>query len=246
MNNTELTLSLLVIAFVFTLIGALLTRREGLTLRVIPAYVVLPESASDAVESDNRIHFSMGSSGLGQASTISALAAAEIMYRLVQRLAVSPRSPLITLSDPLTLPLAQDTLRRAYEYRQNLDYYHSRAAAWLPQGSRSLAFAAGAASLSADIDANSHVLLGRFGIEMAIIGESATRHDQALIGHSDLPEGQAIAFAQANQVLFGEELYVGPAYLGGRPLEWGGVIALDVMRWLIILGILLTALQAAV
>ena len=47
-------------------------------------------------------------------------------------------------------------------------------------------------------------------------------------------------------MLLGEELYVGPAYLDGSALEWGGVFALDVLRWLIILGILLAALEAAV
>jgi hypothetical protein len=246
MDNSELTWILLAIAFAATLIGQLIARRRVLPLRPIPAYVVLPESAADAVESDHRIHFSMGSSALGQTSTLSALASAEVFYRLAVRLAVSRQTPLVTLSQLLTLPLAQDTLRRAYEFRQNMAYYRSNAAVWYPQGPRSLAFAAGAASLSADADVTGSVLLGHFGTELALIGESALRHDQDLIAHSDLVEGQAVAFAQADQMLIGEELYVGPAYMGGRLLEQGGVVALDVLRWLIILGILVAALQAAV
>jgi hypothetical protein len=90
----------------------------------------------------------------------------------------------------------------------------------------------------------SSVLLGRFGFEIALLGEGALRHDQALIAHSDLVEGQAVAFAQADHLLIGEELYAGAAYLGGRPLERGGLIALDVLRWLVILGIVVAALQA--
>ncbi|MBN1680076.1 MAG: hypothetical protein JW966_07275 [Anaerolineae bacterium] len=243
-ENNELTLVLILVALAATLAGRLLAKRWRLHWRSIPAYVVLPESAADAVESDNRIHFSMGSSAIGQASTVSALVTAELVYRLSQRLVVSRQTPLITVSDPVTLTLAQDTLRRAYEYRCRIERYHSRAAAWYPQGARSLVFAAGVSSLAADADVSRSVLLGRFGYELALLGESALRHGQVLIAHSDRIEGQAVAFAQAQQVLIGEELYVGPAYMNGRLIEQGSVIALDLLRWLVIVGVLITALQA--
>lgn len=242
MENSGFLLVLLLIAFVTTLSGVLVSRRITLPLRPIPAYVILPETAADAVESANRLHFSMGSSALGETSTVSALVSAEVIYQLTERLAVSSQPPLVTLSQGITLPLAQDTLRRAYEFRERMN---RSTAVWFPQGPRSLAFAAGASSLAADADVSSNILLGRFGIELALFGESALRHDQTLMAHSDLPEGQAIAFAQADQVLLGEELYVGPAYINRRPVHVGGVVALDVLRWLVILGILVVALQEA-
>jgi hypothetical protein len=244
-NDRELTLVLLVMGLGSTLIGLLLLRYRRLTLRPIPAYIVLPEVAADAVESNYPVHFSMGSSALGGTSTISALASAEVIYRLAERLAVGQQTPLITLSDALTVSLAQDTLRRAYEFRRNMADYRSRAAAWFPQGQRSLAFAAGAAGLIADANIAHSVLLGRFGVELALLGEGALRHDQVLIAHSDTVEGQAVAFAQANQILIGEELYVGPAYLNGQRLDLSGILTLDVLRWAVILGILIAALQAA-
>jgi hypothetical protein len=245
-TDAALSLAVLALAFAMTLVGRYVARRARPHMRPLRAYDVLPELAADAVESGNRIHFSMGSSALGDTSTITALASAEVIYRLSERLAISYQTPIVTLSSMMTLPLAQDTLRRAYEYRQNMAYYRSSAAFWYPQGPRSLAFAAGVGSLAADADVTSSLLFGRFGYELALIGESALRHDQDIIAHSDLVEGQAIAYAQANQMLFGEELYVGPAYLSGSALEWGGVFALDVLRWLVIIGILLAAVQAAV
>ena len=245
MSDIELTWIGLGVALAVTWIGLVLARLRPPRLRPIPAYVVLPETAADAVESDNRMHLSFGSSAIGETSTVSALASAEVFYRLAERLAVSPQPPLITTSAGLTLPLAQDTLRRAYTYRDRLPAWRSTSAAWFPQGARSLAFAAGASSLAADRDVFSTVLLGRFGIELALMGESALRHDQALVAHSDLPEGQAIAYAQADHALIGEELYVGPAYLNGRAIEVGGVLALDVLRWLVIVGILAAAIDAA-
>ncbi len=245
MNHCEITWVLLAVTVAATFAGALIARRRTLALRPIAAYALLPDLMADAVESDHTVHFSTGSAALGQMSTVSALASAELIYRLSSRLAVGERMPLITLSAPLTLPLAQDTLRRAYEYRQRLDAHRVRSAAWFPQGRRSLAFAAGATSLAADADVSTSVLLGQFGAELALFGASAVRHDQRLIAHSDLVEGQAVAFAQADRVLIGEELYAGAAYLDGRPFDVGGVVALDVLRWLVIIAIVVAALEAA-
>jgi hypothetical protein len=245
-SNVDLTLPLLALAFVATLLGRFFVRRFNPRMRPIPAYEWLPALAADAVESNKSVHFSMGHSALGETSTIAALASAEIIYRMSERLAINYQTPLITLSSTMTLPLAQDTLRRAFQYRANMSYYRSSAAIWYPQGPRSLAFAAGVASLIADTQADSSILLGRFGYEMAYIGESALRFDQTIVAHSDLPEGQAIAYAQADQALIGEELYVGPAYMNGSALERGGALAMDALRWLVILGILVWALRAAV
>lgn len=245
MNNAELTLVFLAIAFVATLAGRFIVRRFGLRLRRIPAYDALPLLAADAVESDHRLHFSFGHSALGSASTISALASAEVTYRVAERIAVAQQPPMITLSEAITLPLAQDTLRRAYAYRQRLDRWHSALAIWYPQGRRSLTFAAGVASLNADRQVDGSILLGRFGFELALLGENAMRTDQDLTAHSDLLEGQAIAYAQADRALLGEELYAGPAYMDGNALERGGIVALETLRWLVILGILVQAVMYA-
>ncbi len=242
-NDGDLIWVFVAIAFAAMMVGRFIVRRFRTTMRPIPAYDRLPVLAADAVESAHRVHMSLGSSAIGESSTVTALVAAEIVYRLSERLAIGRQPPLVTLSNPMTLPLLQDTLRHAYEYRRTMAMYRSSAAAWFPQGPRSLAFAAGVASLSADIDAASSVVLGRFGSELALIGEGALRHDQELIAHSDLIEGQAVAYAQAGDVLIGEELYAGPAYMNGTALEKGSVFAQDVLRWLVILGIVVAALQ---
>ncbi len=240
MNDANLTIVLLAIAFAATLVGRFLVRRFGLRLRHISAYGALPLLTADAVESGHRLHFSLGQSALAGTSTLSALTGAEIFFRLAERIAISEQPPTFTLADPLALSLAQDTLRRAYEYRQRVERWRSRLAAWYPQG---IAFAVGAASLSADRREHGLILLGRYREELAFFGESALRHDQRLIAHSDWLEGQAIAFAQAEHVLIGEELYVGPAYLDGNALERGGVFALEALRWLVIAGIVIELLQ---
>lgn len=246
MNNAELTLIFLAIAFAATMVGRFLVRVFHLRFRTIPAYDALPLLAADAVESNRRLHFSFGHSALGQNSTVAALTAAEIIYRMAERAVIAQQPPMLTLSSAMTLPLAQDTLRRAYEHRQRLNQWHNTLAVWFPEGQQSLAFAAGAASLSADREIDSSILLGRYGFELALLGEGALRHDQGLIVHSDLIEGQAIAFAQTDRVLLGEELYVGPAYLDGNALQRGGIVALETLRWLVIMGIIVEAILAVI
>src|SRR5690606_52204 len=140
MTDSELIISLLTIAFSATLIGALIARRVPVRLRPIRAYDAMPQIAANAVESGQRVHFSLGSSAVGEQSTVSALASSEIVYQIADHLVVSPYPPLITLSHPATLPLAQDTLRRAYETRLRTEAFHTTQAAWYPLGLRSLAF----------------------------------------------------------------------------------------------------------
>ncbi len=242
MNDAGLTWVLLAIAFAAMMVGRFVVRRFTVHFRPIAAYEVLPLLAADVVESNRRLHFGLGFSALGQTSTITALVGAELIYRMTARFAIGGQTPILTLSSGMTLPLAQDTLRRAYVYRQNADKWHSALAVWFPAGRRSLAYGAGAASLAADAQVDANVMFGHYGSELALIGESAIRLDQRLVAHSDVLEGQAVAFAQADSVLIGEELYAGPAYMDGSALQRGGLIALETLRWLVILAILVEVL----
>ena len=45
-------------------------------------------------------------------------------------------------------------------------------------------------------------------------------------------------------LLIGEELFVAGAYLGGSATERGRVVTLDVLRWLLILGMLIATANA--
>ncbi|GEM_PF-466924 len=244
-----LTPLVLLLVAILLILGAQVLRRQRLrqlSLRRIPAYRAMPIGVGEAVESERPIHVSFGSSGLGAEATVSALAVADMLYPLAERAAISDQPPIVSLSDPTALPLAQGTLRRAYEMRQNMDAYRSTAARWYPQGPRSLAFAAGVAGALADEDASMSVIGGRFGPELAFIGETATRYDQLFFAQSDQLDGQAVAWVMAERPLIGEELYVAGAYLPARPsaLHLSQVLTMEIMRVLAIVGILFFAVFA--
>lgn len=232
--------------WLFMVIMTLYIRLRGWrpTLRQIKAYVEMPRQVSASLETARPLHFSIGSSGIGDQSTLTTLASLALVQELVEKQAFSNQLPTLSLSDPVSLAIAQDTLRKAYIRRQNGLNYSPILAAWYPQSKHSLAFGAGAAGLASDEKAGAHFLFGEFGAELTYFGEASVRHDQWLAAHSTRLEGQAIAFAQSNNVLIGEELFAGVAYINrNRPFEQAGVVALDILRWITILLIIFVALE---
>ena len=235
---------LLIFGVLFTVVGALLSRQ--LRLRAIPAYDALPNLIGFTVESGKAMHVSFGGSAIRDDSTLSALASAEMLYHITERSAIGDNPTLVTVSDPLTLSLAQDTLRRAYKSRQRLIKYRPLRAQWYPQGESSLAFAAGAGLSLTDEQVSTNYMIGRFGAELALLAENALRTDQTLIAQSDRIEGQAVAYMISPTPLIGEEMYMSGAYLDPRPIMRGSALAIDGLRYLTVAFILLAAFYAFV
>lgn len=231
---------LILLGIAFTFVAA--TRLRGITLREIPAYDAMRSAAGEAVEADRPIHVSLGSAAIGQDSTVAALAGAEILQFMAERAAIGERPTLATVSNPITLGVAQDALRRAYKVRGRLNDFRPAYARWYPQGPLSLAFAAGVGAAIRDENILGNVLIGRFGAELALVAENALRLDNQIIAQSDRPEGQAVAYAISKTPLIGEELYVSSGYLQKNPLGIGGVVALDLLRYVVITGLILAAL----
>lgn len=246
METRLLSILILLVAFAASVIAAQIIRRRraAFPLRVIPAYADLTPRIGAAIEANRPVHLSAGSAGLGDQSTLLALANAELFYRAAQQAAIGATSPLITTSDSTMIPLGYDILRRAYASRGLLNRYRANRVRWYPAGPRSLAYAA---MLTASMGVNNvgvNVLVGSFGPELALMGEVAARRDQALLAASDQLEGQAVAYAFADQPLIGEEIYAAGAYLGDSASQRAALVTQDLLRWLLILGMVAGALAA--
>jgi hypothetical protein len=251
-TNTTQVITILIIALALvlqlTLTQLILRRRRrehgDPALRVIPAYQALPTVVGAAIEAHRPVHFSLGSAGIGANNTLLTLAGAEFFYQLVQQTATGAVSPLVTVSDPSAIPLAQDTLRRAYLSRGRLDRYQAASVRWYPSGPRGLAFAGGLTAMMGDDKVSGNILVGSFGPELALVLEAAARKSQSSIATSDQLAGQAVAYVMADQPLIGEEVFTAGAYLGHTAGQVAGVITQDVLRWLLVLGILIPTVIA--
>jgi len=240
------TILILVVAFAAVVIATqvIRRRRDAFPLRLIRAYESLIPQVAAAIEANRPVHLSAGSAGLGGENTLLALVNAELFYRVAQQAAIGATSPIITTSDTTAIPLAYDTLRRAYESRGLLSSYRSSGVRWYPAGPRSLAYAA---ALTASLGVNNvyaNVLVGSFGPELALIAEAAARRDQVLIAASDQLPGQAVAYAVSDQPLIGEEMFAAGAYLGDEASFRAALVAQDLLRWLLIIGLVVAAVAA--
>ena len=228
-----LGLTLLVIVAVM-----FLTKQRGWRppLRELPAYRAMNRAVGESVESDRAMHFSLGAGQVGDAGTLTTLAGAESLYWLTARAAIGDRPPLVTFASPLALPIVQHVLRRAYALRQKQESYDSGSARWVAPDP--MAFAAGANCMMVDDLVSSSILVGSFGPELALIGESGARGKYTQVAVSDRLEGQAVAYAISDEPLIGEEMFVGGAYLSRQAVHLGSAVAQDVLRWLVVLAIL--------
>ncbi len=245
-TTQALTVLIILVAFVVSLIVTQFIRRrkDAFPLRALPAYAAIPQFVGEAIEAGRSMHVSFGGAGLGGGNTALTLASAELFYQVAQRNVAG--ATILTVSDPSALPLGYGTLRRAVASRRTVlsRTELSNSVRWYPAGTRSLAFAAALTGVIGDDHVSGNVLVGDFGSELALVLEAAVRHRQTTIAGSIDLSGQAVAYAMADRSLIGEEMFVAGAYMGESAIQRASVVALDVLRWLVILGILISALNA--
>ncbi len=242
MDTTVSSLSIIVIVLTLAVIAVISPiirkRRNLITLRPIAAYEALPSFVGRSIESSRPLHISLGSAGIGGESTLLAIASAELAYQVVQQAAIGDAPPILTLTSASAFPLGQDTLRRAYQSRGLVERYSASEVRWYPAGTRSLAFAAAITALQGDDEISANIFAGSYGAELALMLDSAARRKQPTIAVSDQLEGQAVAFALADEPLIGEEIFAAGSYLERGAVQLAEAITMDLLRWLLILAML--------
>jgi hypothetical protein len=81
-------------------------------------------------------------------------------------------------------------------------------------------------------------MVGKFGDEYLLMGETAARREIAHVGGTSDPNTLPLVYVSAQEALLGEEIYAGGAYLQKLPAHIGSLLAQDTMRWIVALTIL--------
>jgi hypothetical protein len=239
-DTTTQILAWFIILVVFV-INAIVRRRTPVPLRRLEALDMVPRLTGASIETNRALHLATGSAGIGDESTMAALVGTEFLYFLTREVAIGDASPLFTVSQTSALPLAVDTLRRAY-HDENLSHrFKAFNVRWHPTGSRSLSYAAALMTMQGEDRLGGNVLVGRYGMELALILDAAYRYRLPTIASSTDLDGQAIAYALADAALIGEEVFAAPAYAGDVRKLSKRVIVFDLVRWFLILMILALA-----
>lgn len=196
--------------------------------RALAGFEQLAQWTTQSIESNRPLHLAFGNAGVGGDNTSAALAEAELFHHVIKRANSSDMSPIVSMSAPATIPLGQDTVRRAWGKGGALS-----SARWYPPD---LAYAGAVAASMADEEPAAHIMAGSFGAELSLMIDSADRSGQPSLAVSERLDGQAVAFAMADHALIGEELFAAPSAVaedGGGRID---AVTLDVWRGLIILG----------
>ena len=208
-----------------------------------PGYTQLQEQVGLAIESGRRLHLSLGRGGLERAHTPTSVAAQHAADTLIEASVRSGTPPDMSVGDATLLAPAQDALQTNYEARRRLDYEPEQVAFVAPH-TAPIAYATGTAVLIDHAEIGSTIVLGRVGREMAYLAENNTRQEITQVLGTDDPEGMAVAVAYTASPLLGEELLAAEATLKESPDALAGLQLQNILRWLVVLLLLTTAVLA--
>ncbi len=212
--------------------------------RSIRAFQRLQRSIELSVEDGSRLQISLGRGSLLGPQSAAAFAGLTLLRQVAEITADSDQPPIATTGDSTLMLLAQDTLRISYRRLGIRDQYHQRLAQ--VTGLTPFSYAAGTLPLILDGAVSASTLVGSFGNEVGLISAASQRANRFTLGGSDGLNSQAILFASADEPLIGEELYAAGAYLNAGNAHQASLRAQDLLRWLIILLILVTAIAPLV
>ncbi len=244
-SKIEPLAALMLVAFLVFLSFLLLAHRRvrlGFrpTLRPLPGFALLDGLVGQAVETGRTLHVSMGTKGIGEVSTADTMAGLMVLERLTEQAVATGLKLVVTVSDPSLLPIAQDTLRRAYEQRGYPQGYDPEDLRYIAPDA--IAYATGVMGVLEREDVVANAMIGGFGDEFLLMGENGARRGIHQVGGASSPETLPFVYVSMDEALLGEEIYAGGAYLSSKPSHLGSLLAQDWLRSAIILAIILGVL----
>lgn len=243
-QDTTLLASAFLLLFVAVMFVYMAQVRAGKTphFRRIRAFDALKSFSSRAIEAGRPLHLTMGSGSMANQSTADSLAGLSVLEHLAKQSAVTRIPPTVTMANPTVMLFAQNTLRSAYKENNNTDTGASKNVRYVaPQPS---AYAAGVMSMLNADKPEATAMVGQFGDEYLLMGETAALRGVSQVAGASNPNTLPFIYVSADESLLGEEMYAAGAYLQKHPSHIGSLLAQDTMRWvigLIILGGVLIA-----
>jgi hypothetical protein len=217
---------------------AALQRKSSPAFREITAFKHLRRAVGRVVEDGTRLHVSLGRGALATPQSASALEGLVLLRRLTELTSAGDQQPIATSGDGALAILSQDTLQTGSQASAQGAYDPT---AGRLTGLTAFSYAAGAIPTIRDENISTNVLIGNFGVEAALMIDSAERANTFTLAASDNLTAQAVLFASAQEPLIGEELYAAGAYVDAGPLHVASLTVQDILRWLIIVVILVGA-----
>jgi len=232
------SLVFILIFFGLIIILAVAGRNQpGIELRQIPAFSKVRRAIELAVEAGSRLHISLGRGTITGPESAAAFVGLSMLEQMTTSASTGDSPPIVTTGDPALSILAQDTLKNAYQEIGIIDQYKPTSSQLT--GLTPFSYAAGAVPIVRDKKSTTSILIGNFGVEVALLTDGCERSGNMTLAGTDDMAAQAVLYATSDEPLIGEELYAGGAYINGDPMHTASLRAQDVIRWLLISVILM-------
>ena len=218
---------------------SLLRGKKSPVFRDIPAFTRLRQAVGLVVEDGSRLHVSLGRGALTTPQSASALAGLALLRQLANLTSAGDQPPIVTSGDATLAILSQDTLLAAANISEwaTFDSTAGRLTGLTP-----FSYAAGAIPVIRDENVTANILMGNFGVEVALLNDAIERENAFVLAGSDNLTAQAVIYASAQEPLIGEEIYAAVAYVESGPLHTASLTVQDILRWLIVTAILVGTL----
>ncbi len=239
------------LALGFVLVGAVLLALYGIRyrskapeLRTFPVFRALADEVGRVAEEGAAIHIAVGNGSLIGDEAMTSVATLQGLHALIDLSAAYDTPPLITTSDPTLYLLASDWMRRAYARIGSADLYRPSSVQYT--AASPTAYAAMAATYLADGGLGSNIVLGAFTQEASLLTAAAERRNIHSTGGTTSPEGLGALYPALGQeqLVMGEDMFAGGAEVSRRSANFASLGAQDILRWLVIVGIVVAALTS--
>jgi hypothetical protein len=238
MERIGLILFLLILPILFFLTSRVKAGKAG-GLRSFPEMEELPRSVGHSAETGQPVHISVGVAGVGGPATSETWAGLTLLAQMADDAAACDTPLIVTVADATVLPIAQDILRRAYARHDNPDRYDPTQVRFIAPNP--MAYAAGVMGLLEREPVTANAMVGAFGDEYLLMGETGARRGvHQIVGAAD-PQTLPFVYASADHTLIGEEMFATGAYTSRLPIQVGSLLAEDWARWLVIAAIVVIA-----
>jgi len=213
-------------------------RNQSPPTRSVPVFPSLADEVGRVAEEGAAIHVALGNGSLIGEDAMTSVAALQGLSALIDLSAVYDTPPLITTSDPTLYLLAGDWMRRAYTRLGSADLYKSAAVQFT--ATSPITYAAMAATYVSDSGIGSNIVLGAFTQEATLLTTAAEKRSIHSSGGTTLPQGLGALYPALDQeqLVMGEDMFAGSAAVSQSSAGSASLWAQNVLRWLVIAGIL--------
>jgi Domain of unknown function (DUF6754) len=215
-------------------------RRKRKGIDRVPAFGQLADEVGRVAEEGATIHVALGKGSILDEQGLTSIAALQGLHALTELAAAYDTPPFITTGDPMLFLLANNQLHDAYARLGNLRNYKSGLVRYTAPSP--MLYAAMAATLSFDEPVNTSIVLGGFDQEASLLTDSAMRKGGKLFGGATSAVGIAALYSDIGEdrLIIGEEMFAGGAEVSDRSAFRASLRAEDLLRWLVVAGILVT------